>query len=773
MDAVLVTVRVDRSYQQLENGATPPNPSEALYVVWDPNLWTIPLLLAGVLTAALAWTSWKFSTFPGLEALSRFLFFITIWILAYLGEIMATGAGTMVWLARIEYIGIVLIGPLWLAFALAYTGRSSMVTRRRTVGMLIIPVITLLLAWTTSWHGLVWQSFEVIDTSAGTVLAPSYGPWFWVNMAFQYGCLALATFLLLWGIAKDSSPVKGRGMALAAGTLAPWAGNMLYVAGWEEAAGIDLTVYGAAVAGVAFGWGILARGLIEIVPVAREKVVEISKEAVLVIDRTGRIVDANPSARGLLEGPIPLPRSKAAEALAHHGLDPDALDLGHCLLELDVGDPPRSRIFDCQVSELGQGGATSPGRVMALRDVTEAELHRRALEEGREALEAQLRQSQKLEMVGTMAGGIAHDFNNILAAMRGYAELALFETPDDSPAKEDLIQILQGADRARHLVRQILTFSRQAPEDRQNIRLEEVFEETVGFLRASLPATVELKATLNPEVPGVYADGTQMQQVLLNLCSNAADAMTEMQDGVLEVSMGPAVPEPGRLPDHLGAEPGQEWVRLRVKDKGSGMDEATRQKVFEPFFTTKEVGKGTGLGMSVVHGIVVSHGGWVEVASHLGEGTEVTIWLPGAHGDEGVREQEGPDSAMNVDLPAKQVLVVDDEEPLLDLTRRLLEGMGHEVRNARTVKEANDFLKSNHGWPDLVLTDHTMPGGTGLELVESIRAAGMETPIIMMTGFGDAIPLQDLEASGVDVLLAKPFSRTELVSALTSLLRES
>ncbi len=738
-------------------------------MTWDPNLWTVPLLLAGVLTSALAWVTWEHRTVPGLRHLCLFLGAISLWILAYLGELLAADLSLMIWFARVEYIGIVAIGPLWLAFALAYTGRDYMITRPRAGFALAISLSTLVLAWTTSWHGLIWREIGVQQTAAGSAISPEYGGWFWVNLGFQYGCLSLATLLLLWSLVGKASAFRAQGMALVLASIAPWLGNLAYVSGWEAADGIDLSVYGLAVAGVVFGWGILARTLVEIVPVAREMVVETSSDAVLVLDQEGRIVDANPSAVEILEGPVPLLRARADQALAHQGLDLLALPLGRTLLELTVGVPGRLRIFDCRTSDLAQPGGRGQGRVVALRDVTEAEMNRRALEEGREALEAQLRQAQKMETVGTLAGGIAHDFNNILASIRGHAELAYADLPQGSPILSDLNEVIQSTDRARNLVRQILTFSRRAPEARHHVDLQGVVGEVMESLQDSVPQSISFETRLDPTTSKVFADEAQLHQVVVNLCSNAVDALEGAREPRVSIVVDEAVPELGRLPEELTKDSGESWVRLVVRDNGTGMDEKTRGRIFDPFFTTKEVGRGTGLGLAVVHGIVVSNGGWIDVASKPGQGAEITVFLPPAKKQ--VPEPAGPEGEGEgtTTMTPRRVLVVDDEASVRLICQRFLEGMGHQVRVAGDRQEAKDLFDDAPLWPDLMVLDQTMPGGTGLAFAKEVRAAGFAGPILMMTGFEDSLPSDELEAAGAGVVLPKPFSRMELAAALRSL----
>jgi signal transduction histidine kinase len=300
----------------------------------------------------------------------------------------------------------------------------------------------------------------------------------------------------------------------------------------------------------------------------------------------------------------------------------------------------------------------------------------------REQAESQLRQAQKMEAVGTLAGGIAHDFNNVLAAMIGFSELAADDIPADSKAQRHLKRVHEAGLRARELVKQILAFSRKSEGERKRISLSPLVHETYGLLRSSLPTTIQMPLAITTGDDYVLADPTQLQQVIMNLATNAAHAMRD--GGQLTIGVSSVTFPPGSLLPDPDMEPGT-YVKLTVKDTGAGMTEEVRQRIFEPFFTTKEVGKGTGMGLAVVYGIVKSHGGAVTVESEVGRGSTFEVFLPRVEKPE-VGKEEKTISAMPTGT--ERILFVDDEELLVEMARNMLESLGYHVTVAKHPAEA-------------------------------------------------------------------------------------
>jgi PAS domain S-box-containing protein len=382
----------------------------------------------------------------------------------------------------------------------------------------------------------------------------------------------------------------------------------------------------------------------------------------------------------------------------------------------------------------------------------------------RRAMEESLRRSQKLEAVGVLAGGIAHDFNNILLGIMGHTELALREDGSLTQRQRDLGKVLKGAERGRQLVQRILAFSRATEVARVPLRLDRTVAESLELIRASLPATVEIRAELDPGAPTVLSDETQIHQILMNLATNAAHAMP--RGGVLTVKLRTFDPNPETLLRHPGMRAGPH-ARLEITDDGAGMTAEVLERVLEPFFTTKPVGQGTGLGMSVIHGIVRGHGGTIEIESAPGRGTTVTIDLPAGNAPapapvESVvttRDGSGP-----------RVLLVEDEPDLASMQRRQLEHLGYRVTVHTSSVEALEDFRSRPAGFDLLVTDATMPRMTGAELTREIVGLRADLPVLMVTG-GDGADPEVLKRIGVRRVLRKPHTSRELERAIRDTLR--
>ncbi len=388
-------------------------------------------------------------------------------------------------------------------------------------------------------------------------------------------------------------------------------------------------------------------------------------------------------------------------------------------------------------------------------------------------LKQQLLQAQKLEALGTLAGGVAHDFNNILGAILGFADLARSDLPVGHPAGESLQEIIYGARRAQELVRQILAFSRKLEQSRQPMDLVKVVRNAIKFIRPSLPASIEIKTRFEPDVAPVLIDVTQINQILLNLASNAAHAM-ENRQGTLEIRVFEDVLEPRRIEQLVGCKPGPHVV-MAVSDTGSGIAPEVLPHLFEPFFTTKSVGKGTGLGLSVVHGIVKEHGGDISVQSKIGQGTTMFVYFPKYMEPLPSETPEGQWTLTGkTDLFKGKLLAVDDEPALVLYAKRVLEMVGFQVIGVSDAREALKFFQEEPGEFVLVLTDLTMPGMTGLEMAQAMRQTRPDLPIILWTGYSDKCNLENSKASaetlGVDELLSKPVSIEQLIRAVKNTL---
>jgi PAS domain S-box-containing protein len=375
----------------------------------------------------------------------------------------------------------------------------------------------------------------------------------------------------------------------------------------------------------------------------------------------------------------------------------------------------------------------------------------RELEKRESMLEAQLRQSQKMEAIGTLAGGVAHDFNNILMAIMAYAELAQEDASGNLQLQGNIGPILESAQRARDLVRQILSFSRQNQVETRAVQLDGVVEDALKFLKAAFSSQIEIKMQCVRPLPAILADPIQMQQVVMNLCTNSAQALKEMTGSIkifLEVVQ---LDEPSAEKVHL-LNAGS-YVLLRVEDSGTGMDEETCKRIFEPFFTTKPPGEGTGLGLSVVHGIVKAHQGSIQVRSHVGQGTIFDLYFPVAYG------VEQKINAAETTLPrgrGQRILVVDDEVKIAKSLSLILERLGYHTEFFLRPLHALKLIEKDPWAWDMVITDLTMPGLTGIQLAEKIRNVREDLPILLITGYSGSWTKEQLQEKGILEMMSKP-----------------
>jgi PAS domain S-box-containing protein len=392
-----------------------------------------------------------------------------------------------------------------------------------------------------------------------------------------------------------------------------------------------------------------------------------------------------------------------------------------------------------------------------IEDVTE----RHQAEEERARLETQLRQSQKMQSLGTLAGGVAHDFNNILTAISGNTQLALMDVPADHPARVSLAEIEAATNRAADLVRQILAFSRPQEPKRRVVNVQTVMEEALRLLRASLPATIEIRVSHETGTPDIAADATQIHQVIMNLGANAAHAVGD-HAGLLEFQLAPVTVDASLAATSPELREGH-YARLRVRDNGCGMDRATVERIFEPFFTTKKPGHGTGLGLSVVHGIVKGHGGAITVYSTRSQGTAFHVYLPAAGGTSS--EPTAP-TAASLRGQGERILYVDDEEQLIFLARRGLEKLGYKLTTFNDARQALEAFRAQPQEFDLIITDLAMPGLSGLDFTAEIRRISPEVPVLLTSGY---LRPQDTETArrlGIRELLPKPASLEHLAQAI-------
>lgn len=391
---------------------------------------------------------------------------------------------------------------------------------------------------------------------------------------------------------------------------------------------------------------------------------------------------------------------------------------------------------------------------------------RKRAEEEKEILEAQLRQAQKMESLGTLAGGIAHDFNNILAIIMGCAEMVALDIDAESKQGRMLAKVINASRRAKDLVKQILAFSRRSEQEKRPVRIDLLLDEALKLLRATLPTTIELKAELNSKAV-VCADPTQIHQVIMNLCTNSAQAMPG-EGGAIYIGLNDSF-QPARDHLHHPDLPPGAYVELTVKDTGQGIEPTILDRLFDPFFTTKEKGVGTGLGLSVVHGIVKSHGGAIEVSSTYGKGTSFRVLFPVV---ESLPIAE-PEDDQAIAGGRERILLVDDEPAIAEAAKQMLEYLGYEVDSKTSGGEAlKSFRRQQEQRPfQLVITDMTMPHMTGADLAREVHRLDATVPVILCTGYNESVKADTVVRDlGIQALLMKPYDLKQLSVLVRSVL---
>ncbi len=506
-------------------------------------------------------------------------------------------------------------------------------------------------------------------------------------------------------------------------------------------------------------------------------------DAIVMLDQRGRITFWNQAAEAMFG----LPREKALGLSLHETFTPEhyreSQQAGFSQFQLTGQSAVLGRIIQLTARhhdghefpvELSVAPVQIEGKLQLvgiIRNISERKRGEEALAAAQAAqatLVEQLRQTQKLEAIGTLAGGIAHDFNNILGAMISYTELALQAEPGSPQVQEDLAQVLKACERAKDLVRQILTFSSHTRQERKPVSLVPILKEALKLLRSSLPATIEMETQLQPGLLQVMADPTQIHQILMNLCTNAAHAMRG-KPGRLRVQLERFEARPDLALLYPELRPGP-YLRLTVSDTGHGMNKEIRRRLFEPFFTTKGPGEGTGLGLSVVHGIVRDHDGAIRVESEVGFGTTVHIYLPAL-------EAEAPDAESRfgglVHGQQERILFVDDEPALGLAVARMLRKLNYQVTVQSDPYLALEWFRNQPDQIDLVITDLTMPGMTGADLAAALRAIRPAVPILLASGFSGTYTPERVRDMGMNGLLQKPISLQDLSRAVQEALHPS
>jgi PAS domain S-box-containing protein len=585
-----------------------------MHWVYTPYVW--PLFLSATISAALSAYAWRRATAAAWATLAALALAGAWYSAGYAMEILSADLPTKILWAKIEYLGMAAMPPLFLAFALQYAGLEGLLTRRSVAALAAVPVATVLLVSTNEAHGLIWSHTSLGFAGSAVLLVLVRGPAFWVFSIFSYTLLLSGGGLLASATLQGPGAYRQQGILLLIAMAVPILSNLGYAIGLAPVRHLNPTPMAIALWVVLVALAIFRFRLLELVPVARRTLVDRMSDGVLAVDVSGRVADCNPAlARVIGQKGAELIGQPAASALAAWPeLAAHLRDGKETETEIHIGEGPARRHYALSIHPLSERLGRPAGHLVVLRDIT-------ALKR----LEEQFRHAQKMETIGQLAGGVAHDFNNLLTAIAGNAGLARDTLAPEDPARESIERILKSVRRGSQLTHQLLAFSRRQAITLRPVDLSALLFDIESLLPHALGDQIRLVTRGAPDLGLVRADPSQIEQAIVNLVLNAADAMPH--GGTLTIEARNASVAPEDAARHPELEPG-EYVVLIVSDTGIGMGPEVKAHLFEPFFTTKEAGKGTGLGLATVFGIVKQHQGSIQVWSQPGQGSSFRIYLP-------------------------------------------------------------------------------------------------------------------------------------------------
>ena len=816
---------------------------------------------------------------PNLGALSFSILMaaVSLWAFVALFEVGAPDLQTKIFSYQIKYIFIVIVPLAWLIFTLYYSNHIRILKRHHIILLLIVPVLTLVLVATNSFHHLMFRRFEMVTADGLSLIYPHFGPLFWVHTLYSYLVLLTGFIFLIKHLIDFPSHYRHQVAVLLIGGMTPWIANIVFILGIGKFAYFDFTPVAFTISGMAFMWGISRYQLLDIIPIARDLIIQNMYDGIIVVDDNENVVDINQTALTLLK----VPATGVVGARAEHIISwwstlkryPESFEKGQFpVIELELNGRPhllQLRRAPIRVHD------KSLGHVLTLHDVTAAQSAQRALvesearfkslsenapviifsldetgvfnyvnpawehllgherqevlgkplmdfthphndqpiekifrqlingqaaaadldiqlihkdgslrlfsasaaanadTEGRvtgiialakdvteeQRLQRQLIESQKMEAIGTLAGGIAHDFNNLLMGMQANLSLMRLETANSGSLQEKIRRIEDQIQNGASLTRQMLGYARKGKYALTVFDLNQLVQETLHVVKRTNKGVV-VHQQLYEKPANLRADQGQIELVLLNLFINAVDAMPEGG----ELTVGTRLMDDPREPrDHNPPVQGS-WVELSVQDTGIGMDEATQKRIFEPFFTTKEMGRGTGLGLASVYGVIKNHGGSIQVHSSPGAGSTFQVILPAAQ--RLVQASNVSKEIVSAPIGCGKILLVDDEPLILQYCHEMIKSLGFKVLSAPGADEALTIYKKQGDSIDLVILDMVMPKTSGLQLLEQLKVINPQIKAIISTGYSLDSRIINAMVCGHLQCLKKPYTRDELAAAI-------
>jgi signal transduction histidine kinase len=646
------------------------------------------------------------------------------WALGEMWVQAAQAPESIVAARRLLWLGAALLPPAWLAVAAEAAGAPWMARTPWRAAGFAVPMLLI--------YSMLWWNPQGSFTS-WTVKPPVHGPFLYVFVALGWAQIALGTAYFMQAAIRHHKAQPLRVVAIAVGATLPVFGNLIHFL--PHPPSVDLTPVFLGFGGLLIRLSVLDAGLASILPMSHSDVFEQVPTGVLLADLQGRVVDSNRAARRLLG-------AERVEGLALERLLTQARDLPERTIEIEIAPLHRA---------LGDAG-----RVALLTDRTEeAQLQR------------QLLQAQKLESLGLLAGGVAHDFNNLLTGILGNAHLALASLVGPHPARDCLEDVIQASELAARLTGQMLAYSGRGRLDVRAVDLSREVQGISALLQSSVSKNVQLVLDLAEELPPIEADPAQVQQVLLNLVINAAEAIGD-RAGVVRVTTGASALRPDELLDLVSGAGMKAGVHpwLEVRDTGCGMDSATLGRMFDPFYSTKFAGRG--LGLAAVLGIARGHRAGLRVRSEEGTGTTIRIYFPA--GGSLVADAAAARVAAQQPMGQGLVLVVDDESIVRETARRALERAGFQVLLADSGRKAVEIFRTSRAEICLVLLDVTMPDASGLETFAELRRIEPELPILLSSGYTEEAAASACEGDPLAGFVPKPYAPDELTRRIREML---
>ncbi len=759
-------------------------------------IYLFPYILSAIVSITVGIYCWRKRQVKGAAMYALAVFAQTSWTIGYIFELLAPDIETKIFWDNFQFIG----GAVWLtaflAFTMQFTDNQDRLPKFVYTLVSIPGALVVLLAFTNQIHSLMRTNARLIsgDPFDALIYDFTYSILLWGS--YSYLVIIVCAIVLFLRIKQTYSLYRLQVGLVLLWVFIPVAGTVVTITLLSQFPYRDITPFTTILSNIIIAWALFRYRLFDVVPMAREKVIDSIQDHVVVIDHEDRIVDINPAAikASGLENVSVIGRPAEEIFAAWKDLIENYRNVQHVQTEIEIPGENGVMYFDLRIHPLYEKQGKLKGRVFVTRNITdvkkaeiELKKHRDHLEElvkerarelletneklkkqiqERERLEEQLRQSQKIEAIGLLAGGIAHDFNNLLTAILGNVEFGLRKLEPKHKARKYLDNIYQVALRASDLTKHLLSFGRRQPLDVKVVDINHIIRDMLNMLKRVLGEDITLKTELFKGQALTMADAGQIHQVLLNLCTNARDAMP--RGGKLSIITKQITSDEIKAKIH-DPQP-VDYFMVSISDTGIGMDEKVKSHIFEPFFTTKEAGKGTGLGMSVVHGIIEQHKAHILVFSVPGKGTTFEIYFPL---EKGKSTTQNSKKAIIVKGGDETILIIEDDDMVRDVSVQLLTELGYHIHVTRDAREALELFEKKKEEINLVLSDVVMPGMSGPEIFSWINSIKPDLPVLFVTGYDigqkldeiKIIPNQDQIA-----VLQKPFTKETLGPKIRELL---